>query len=689
MKIGQIIAKHKKLIVLICLVLLVPSVFGYINTRINYDVVSYLPDSLETVKGQDVMVDEFGTGAFSLVVVEDMELKDIEKLRADMMKVDHVDDILWYGSLVDISVPMDILPDDIREVFDKDNDTLMVVFFDDITSSDNTMESMEQLRKVVTKDCYISGMAGIVTDIKDLFLQEMPVYVAIAAALSLVVLILTLDSFVVPFLFLFSIGVAIIYNLGSNIFLGQISYITQALVAVLQLGVTMDYSIFLLNSYEENKRLAPGNNEEAMAKAIHATFQSVVGSSITTVAGFIALLFMTYTLGKDIGIVMAKGVIIGVICCVTLLPALILIFDKWIDKTTHKSLIPDLSRISGWLTKHYRIFIVLFILILPVAYIGNHNVNVYYNLDETLPADLDSSKAKVKLDETFALNSVYIIMMDSQMEAKDKSDMLDQINDLDGVKAALGIPSIVGTAIPDSMIPADATEMLKNDKHELAFVCSDYKTASDELNTQIGKVSKIVKSYDKNSIIIGEGPLTKDLIDITDIDLKNVNVVSIAAIFIIILIIFKSISLPVILVAVIEFAIMINMAFSYYTGVELPFIASIIIGTIQLGATVDYAILMTTKYQNARLAGVPKKEAVAQAHLSSMKSVIVSGLSLFAATIGVKLYSRIDIIGSICELLSRGAVISTIVVLTVLPAMFMVFDRVICKTTWDFRRKKE
>ncbi|MDO4942364.1 MAG: MMPL family transporter [Lachnospiraceae bacterium] len=688
MRIGHFIAKHKKLIALICLLLLIPSVLGYVKTRINYDVVSYLPGNLETMKGQDIMVDEFGTGAFSMVIVEGMEPKEVVNLKKDMMKVEHVKDILWYDSLVDISVPMDMIPDDLRENFDKGDDTMMIVFYDNITSSDDTMDAVANLRKVVSKDVYISGMAGIVTDIKDLFLQEMPIYVAVAASLSLAVLILTLDSFVVPFLFLFSIGTAILYNLGSNVFLGEISYITQALVAVLQLGVTMDYSIFLLNSYEDNKKRLNGDNEEAMAQAISATFKSVLGSSVTTVAGFIALLFMTYTLGKDIGIVMAKGVIIGVICCVTFLPSLILIFDKWIDKTTHRSLIPDLSGLSDFLTKHYKVFILIFIVMLPIAYYGNNHVNVYYNLDETLPADLLSSKAKVKLDDTFQMNSAYVIMMDSSMEQKDKSDMIDQLEEVKGVKFALGIPSIVGNAVPESMIPSKATEMLRSDKHELAFICSDYKTASDELNDQIDSVQSIIKSYDKDAILVGEGPLTKDLIDITDIDLQHVNVVSIAAILMIIMLVFKSISLPIILVSVIEFAIMINMAVPYYTGVQLPFIASIIIGTIQLGATVDYAILMTTKYQEARLNGVPKKEAVSQAHRFSIKSIIISGLSLFAATIGVRLYSRIDIIGSICALLSRGAIISTVVVLTVLPAMFMVFDKLICMTTLEFRRKK-
>lgn len=687
MKIGHFIAKHKKLIAAICLLLLIPSVFGYVDTRINYDVLSYLPDSLETVSGQDIMVDEFGMGAFSMVIVEGMEPKEVVSLKEEMLKVDHVEDIVWYDNFVDISVPMEMIPDDLREAFNKGDATMMVALFDDTTSSDDTMEAVSQLRKVVSKDCFISGMSGIVTDIKNLALQEMPIYVVIAATLSLLVLMGTMESFVVPFLFLFSIGAAILYNLGSNIFLGEISYITQALTAVLQLGVTMDYSIFLLNSYEENKKIYRADKEEAMAHAISKTFTSVLGSSVTTVAGFLALMFMTFALGRDIGIVMSKGVIIGVICCVTLLPSLILIFDKWIERTSHKPLIPDLSKISAFLTKHYRIFILLFICILPVAYYGNKHVEVYYNLDQSLPKDLDSSKANAKLDHSFHMNNIYIAMLDKNLSAKDKSSMMDDIDQVNGIKTSLGIPSIVGAAIPDDMLPEQVTEMLRSDKHELIFICSDYKSATDQVNHQIQEIGRIVKSYDKDAIIIGEAPLMKDLADVTNVDLANVNMVSILAIFIIIMLVFKSISLPVILVFVIEFAIFINMAIPYYSGIELPFVASIVIGTIQLGATVDYAILMTTRYQNERLAGVGKKEAIMIAHNTSMKSVLTSGLSLFAATFGVACYSRIDMIGSICTLLARGAVISTIVVLTVLPALFTVFDPLICKTTLAFRRK--
>lgn len=688
MKIGHFIAKHKKFIALLCVLLLIPSAIGYVKTRVNYDVLSYLPKSLDTMSGQDTMVEEFGMGAFSMVIVEGMEPKDVVALKEDMLKVDHVEDILWYDSFADISVPMEMLPDNLRDAFNHDDATMMVALFDDTTSADDTMEAVTELRKIASKDCFISGMSGIVTDIKDVFLQEMAVYVVIAAVLSLVVLLLSMESFVVPFLFLFSIGAAIVYNLGSNIFLGEISYITQALVAVLQLGVTMDYSIFLLNSYEANKKEYGDDKEEAMAQAIHETFRSVVGSSVTTVAGFIALLFMTFALGRDIGIVMAKGVIIGVLCCVTLLPSLILLFDKWIDKTTHKTLIPDLSGISNFLTKHYRVFILLFVIILPIAYYGNRNVDIYYNLDKHLPSDLPSSQANKKLDEDFHMNNVFIAMLDKNISSKDKADLMDDLDDIKGVKSSLGISSMVGSSIPESMLPGEATEMLRSDKHELVFIISDYKTATDQVNEQIDQVTKVIKSYDKSAILVGEAPLTKDLQDITDIDLAHVNTISVLAIFVIVMLVFKSISLPAILVSVIEFAIFINMAIPYYMGTELPFVASIIIGTIQLGATVDYAILMTSKYQDARLAGVPKKEAIIEAHRTSIKSIIVSGCSLFAATFGVGCYSRIDIIGSICTLLSRGAIISMIVVLAVLPAMFMVFDKLICMTTLEFRRKK-
>lgn len=687
-KIGKFIAKHKYLILVISLILLVPSAIGYVKTRINYDILSYLPKTLETVDGQDVMVDEFGMGAFSMVVVEGMDNKDILKLEEKMEAVDHVEEVLWYGDAMDISVPTDMLPSTLKDALFNGDATLMIALFDDTTSSDDTMNAVEELRSVVGKQCYISGMAGVVTDIKNLSIAEMPVYVAIAAVLSFLVLCLTMDSFFVPVLFLFSIGVGIVYNLGSNIFLGEISYITQALTAVLQLGVTMDYSIFLLSRYEENKKKA-SDRETAMADAIAATFTSVAGSSVTTVAGFAALMFMTFALGRDLGIVMIKGVIIGVICCVTLLPALILIFEKLIDKTTHKPLMPTMKRLSDFITRHHIVWLVVFLVMLVPAVYGNNNVKLYYNIDKGLPASLDSSKANEKLSKDFDMKSVYMVLLKDGLSSKEKSTLLNEIEDVKGVKWALGLDSVMGGLVPEDILPSDLRKTLQTDNYEIQFVCSDYSAATDEANAQIKKITKLVKSYNEESMVIGEAPLMKDLQDVTDVDLVMVNTISIIAIFIIIMIVFKSISLPVILVAVIEFAICVNMAIPYYMGTELPFVASIVIGTIQLGATVDYAILMTSRYKTERMAGLSKNEAIKVAHRTSMKPVITSGISFFAATFGVGLYSSIDMISSITALLSRGAIISTVVVLVLLPTMFKIFDKVICYTTIGMRPKKD
>lgn len=688
-KLGKFIARHSKLILVICVLLLIPSSYGMAKTRINYDVLSYLPESLETVEGQNILVDEFGMGAFSMVVVEDMQMKDVQKLETDLEEIDHVKDVLWYDDALDINIPTEMLPSDIKDALFQGNATLLIALFDDSTSADNTMDAITEMRKVVNKQCFVSGMSSVVTDIKSLFQQEMPIYVAIAAILSLVVLCFTMNSLMVPVLFLLSIGMAILYNLGSNIFLGEISYITQALTAILQLGVTMDYSIFLLNSYEENKHRYPGDNQRAMAHAISNTFKSVVGSSVTTIAGFIALCFMTFTLGKDIGVVMAKGVILGVICCVTLLPSLILVFDKAIDKTAHRSLLPNLDGVSNFITKHYPVFFIIFLVMLLPAIYGNNNVKVYYRIDESLPADLQSAIANKKLDEDFNMNSVHMVLLKNGLSAKEKSQMLEDIQDVDGVKWALGMNSLIGANFPESMIPADATKMLKGDNYELEFICSDYKTATEEVNNQITQINDIVKGYSEDSMVIGEAPLTKDLVDVTDVDFRNVSIASIAAIFLIILLVFRSISVPFILVAVIEFAIFINMAVPYYTGVTIPFVSSVVIGTIQLGATVDYAILMTTKYQKERVNGKSKREAVSSAHRSSIKSILISGCSFFAATFGVGLYSNIDMISSICNLLSRGAVVSTIVVICILPAMFMIFDKVIIHTSLGFKPAKQ
>ena len=683
-KIGKAIAKGRYLIFILALALLVPSAIGYLNTRVNYDILSYLPESLETVSGQDIMVDEFGMGAFSMVIVEGMDNKDAAALEADLETINHVKEVLWYDDMLDLSVPVSMIPDSIRDAFFQGDATMMIALFDNTTSADETMEAITDMRKMVGKDCFISGMSGVVTDIKNLALQEMPVYVVIAAVLSLLVLLLTTDSFVLPFIFLSSIGFAVVYNMGTNIFLGQISYITQALVAVLQLGVTMDYSIFLLHSYEEAKPNYENRND-AMAEAIANTFISVAGSSVTTVAGFAALIFMTFELGRDLGIVMIKGVVIGVICCVTVLPSMILIFEKAIDKTRHKPLLPSMDKISDFIIKHSWIWLILFVVAFVPALNGNNGVELYYNIDSGLPDTLDSAIANKKLSDEFHMSNVHLIMVDSSLDAKSKKEILNKVEDVDGVKWALGLNSVTGEMIPDSMVPKKLTSKLKSDNYEIMFVCSDYSAATDEVNAQIASINDIVKSYDPTGMVIGEAPLMKDLEDTTSVDLVTVNTVSILAIFVIVMIVFKSISLPAILVTVIEFAIFVNMAFSYYRGISQPFVAPIVVGTIQLGATVDYAILMTNRYKTERMAGREKHEAISIAHKTSFKSILTSGLSLFAATIGVALYSNIDMIRSIVILLCRGAIISMIIVLVLLPAMLTLFDKVICYTTIGMR----
>ena len=687
-KVGKWIARHRVLMLIIGFLLVIPSAIGMAKTRVNYDLLSYLPEHLETVKGQDILVDEYGMGAFSMVVVENMEMKDVQKLEEQFSEVPHVKDVLWYDDVADISLPVEMLPKDIREGFFKGDATMMIALFDNTTSSDDAMEAVTEMRKIANSQCFISGMTGVVTDIKNIALQELPVYVVIAAVLSLVVLELTGTSFVVPFLFLLSIGLAILYNLGSNIFLGETSYITKALTAVLQLGVTMDYSIFLLNSYEENKKRFPDDKERAMGHAISNTFKSVAGSSVTTVAGFIALCVMTFALGRDLGVVMAKGVLIGVVCCVTVLPSLVLVFDKPIEKTKHKPLMSNMDKPSAFITKHYKVWIIIFLVLLFPAIYGNNHTQIYYNIAESLPSTLDSNVANDELKKDFQLSNMHMILMDKNMDGLNKQKMFDAIDDIEGVKWTISLNSLVGPTIPESMILADLKDIFQSDQYELAFVCSEYGSATDEVNAQIASIQEVVKQYDSTGMVIGEAPLMKDLQDVTDVDLVNVNVLSIAAIFVIILIIFKSISLPVILVAVIEFAIMINMAIPYYQGVSLPFVASIVIGAIQLGATVDYAILMTTRYQKERQNGKDKMEAISIAHKTSMPSIISSGLSFFAATFGVSLYSQVEMIGAICTLLARGAIISMIVVVMILPAMFMIFDKVICKTSIGFLKKK-
>ena len=687
-KVGKWIAKHKVLIVLIGLVLLVPSVIGIAATRVNYDILSYLPESLETVEGQDIMVDEFGMGAFSMVVVENMDMKDVAALKAKFEDIDHVEDVLWYDSVADLSFPVDMLPAKIKNVFFKGDATMMIALFDNTTSSDAAMEAVTEMRKVATKECYISGMSGVVTDIKNVALEEMPIYVVVAAVLSFLVLCLFMDSLVVPVLFLLSVGLAVLYNLGSNIFLGSVCYITKSLTAVLQLGVTMDYSIFLLNSFEAYKKKYE-DKDRAMAHAIADTFKSVAGSSVTTIAGFLALCVMTFALGRDMGIVMAKGVVIGVICCITILPAMILLFDRAIEKTRHKALIPNLDRASEFITKHYKVWIIIFLVMLFPAIYGNNHTQIYYNIDKSLPSTLPSNVANDKLKDEFDMSTVHMVLLKNGLDSQQKTEMLDRMDKVDGVKWALGLNSFIGPTFPESMLPSDLKSMLASDDYEIQFICSEYSSATDECNAQLAEIQKIVKEYSPESMVIGEAPLMKDLQDTTDVDLQRVNILSIAAIFVIILLVFKSISLPFILVAVIEFAIFVNMAIPYYQGVTLPFVASIVIGAIQLGATVDYAILMTSNYQKQRHLGKSKKESVSIAHKFSMKSIIISGCSFFAATFGVALYSKVDMIGSICTLLARGAVVSTIVVLLVLPAMFMIFDPIIVHTSKGFLPDKK
>ena len=688
---GKWVVKHRSLILIIGILLLIPSAFGYFHTRVNYDILNYLPDEIDTMKGQEIMVDEFGTGAFSMCVVEGMSDKDISKMRKEMCKVDGVKDVLWYDSFLDLSVPVEMLPDSIKDVFiNKDADsTILFVLYPNSISADETMDAIENLRKVMNKQCYLSGMSAVVTDTKNLSNKETPIYVLIAVILSTIVLALAMDSAIIPVFFLLSIGMAIVYNLGTNVFKGEISYVTQALAAVLQLGVTMDYSIFLWHSYEEKQQVYPGEKGRAMAHAISNTISSVVGSSITTVAGFIALCFMSFTLGMDLGVVMAKGVVFGVICCVTVLPSMILIFDNAIEKTKHKVILPDLSGISKWVTQHFYIFLILFfVLIGPAVYGYTHNT-VYYDLAGTLPESLESITANNKLEEQYHMGATHMVLLDANTSTKDVVKMTKEMEKVDGVKAVLGLDSIVGSTIPKDMLPDQIREVFESGKYKMLLIMSEYKVASDEVNEQCDTLKQMVKDCDENGMLIGEAPCTKDLIEITDEDFKMVSAVSIGVIFIIIAFVFKSISLPIILVAVIEFAIFINMGIPTYTKTAIPFIASIVIGTIQLGATVDYAILMTNKYKRARHNGLAKKEAVIEGMKGSVQSIIVSALSFFAATFGVGMYSNIDMISSLCTLMARGALISMVVVILLLPTMFMIFDKVIIHTSAGFINKEK
>ena len=692
LKFGRGVVKHRVLILILAVLLMVPAVFGMANTRINYDMLDYLPKDMDTVIGQNILLEDFGKGAFSFVIVEGMEPKDVAVLREKISQVDHVDTVLWYDSLADLSIPMELLPQKYYDIFNSGDATMMAVFFDTSTSADATMEAITEIRNIAGKQCFVSGMSALVTDLKALCEKEEPIYVAIAVLCACGAMMLLLDSWLIPFVFLACMGVTILYNMGTNYFMGEISYITKALAAVLQLAVTMDYSIFLWHSYCEEKT-RKDSREEAMAQAVADTVTSVVGSSATTIAGFLALCFMSYTMGVDLGIVMAKGVLLGVLGSVTILPALILVLDKPLEKTRHRSLIPKMDKVAGFITSKYWIFLVLFLVILVPAVIGYTNTPVYYDFTNILSGDIDPEdvrflEANEKLNEDFGVASTHMILCRSDLPGKDAQKMLKEIEDLDGVEYALGLDSLLGGRLPEEVLPESLVEVLKSDRYQLMLVNSSYRVSTDDCNRQIDEINAIIKKYDEGAMLIGEAPCTKDLISVTDHDFEVVNWISIGAIFLIIALVLKSASLPFILVAVIEFAIFINLGLPYYTGQELVFIAPICISTIQLGSTVDYAILMTTRYKKERRDGQDKKGAVTTALAASMPSILVSALGFFAATFGVAVYSNIDIIGSMCNLMARGAIISMLSVIFVLPSMLMLLDGLILRTGLGFRNKQ-
>lgn len=690
-KFGKLIVKLRIPILILSVLLLIPAAIGYFNTKVNYDILYYLPGDIDTMKGQDILLDDFGKGAYAMVVVDGMNKKNVSELVKKVEKVDHVASVISYNGIVGDGVPSEILPDKFRSYFENDDSgaTLFAIFFDDTTSSTETMDAIEELRDVTDKQCYIAGMSAVVTDTKSMSEKETPIYVLVAVLLVCVVLAIFMDSFLVPVLFMLSIGMAIVYNLGTNIFLGEVSYITKALAAVLQLGVTLDYSIFLWHSYKEEKEKNPGDHKEAMAVAIGNTLTSVVGSSITTVAGFVALCFMSFTLGLDLGIVMAKGVIFGVIGCVTILPSLILTFDKALEKTMHKEIMPNFDKPARWIVKHSWLFLIVFLGLLYPAIYGYNHTKVYYDLSDTLPDKLNCSQANKLLAENFdKTNSIYMILADTNLSKDDSIAMIDEIKELDGISTAMSLDSVVGAELPTEMLPDSLVSELKGNEYQIMMISTNYAIASDEINDQIDKVDEIAKKYDAKSMVIGEAPCTKDLITITDKDFKTVSIVSIAAIFVIIFVVLKSISLPVILVAAIEFAIFVNMGIPYFTGTSIPFISSVVIGTIQLGATVDYAILMTTRYKRERAAGESKKEAISIALGTSIPSIIVSALGFFAATFGVGMIASVDMISSLCILMARGAIISMLVVIFILPSLFVLFDKLIINTSIGFKSKK-
>ena len=689
-KFGKVIVKLRIPILILSFLLLIPSAIGYFNTRVNYDILYYLPNEIETMQGQDILMDDFNKGAYAMVVVQNMDTKSTDRLIKKVENVDHVAQVISYTGIVGEDVPSEIVPSKFRKYFENDSTdtTLFAIFFDNTTSSDDTMNAIIQIREQTEGQAFISGMSAVVTDTKNLSEKETPLYVLIAVVLVCIVLAIFMDSFLVPVFFMISIGMAIVYNLGSNILLGEVSYITKALAAVLQLGVTLDYSIFLWHSYKEMKEIYPDDHKEAMAVAIGNTLTSVVGSSITTVAGFIALCFMSFTLRLDLGIVMAKGVVFGVIGCVTILPSLILTFDRALEKTMHREIMPNFDKLATFIVNHSWIFVIVFVVLLGPAIYGQNHTSVYYDLSDTLPDDLACSQANKKLEENFDMNSIYMILADSSMSTDTANEMLDKLGDVDGVQFALGLDTALKSGIPQEFLPAKTVSELKGEDYQIMMIATDYKIASDEINNQISKVNNIVKSYDSKAMVVGEAPCTKDLITITDKDFKTVSAVSIVAIFVIILFVLKSISLPIILVSAIEFAIFVNMGIPYFTHTQIPFIASVVIGTIQLGATVDYAILMTTRYKKERSQGYAKKEAIQIALSTSIPSIIVSALGFFAATFGVGCIASVDMIGSLCTLMARGAIISMFVVIFILPSLFVLCDKLIINTSIGFKPKK-
>ena len=686
MRFSKAVVRGRVAILILTVLLMIPAVFGMLGTRINYDMLNYLPDDMDTVIGQNALLEDFGKGAFSFIVVENMPEKDVAALQEKLESVEHVETVLWYNSLMDTSIPMQLLPDKLYDAFNTGDATMMAIFFDTSTSADETMDAIREIRSIAGKQCFVSGMSALVTDLKDLCEQEEPIYVAIAVVLACVAMMLFLDSWLIPFVFLASIGAAILLNLGSNWFMGEISYITKALSAVLQLAVTMDYSIFLWHSYNEQRAIYP-DKCEAMAHAISATLTSVVGSSITTIAGFLALCFMSFTLGRDLGIVMAKGVLLGVLSCVTVLPSLILLLDKPLQKTRHRSILPKMDGLAKGVTKVFPVFLALFVVLAPVFYFAYDKTNdeVYYDMGQCLPEDMEYVIANSKLSEEFDIASTHMLLVDASLPSKQVRSMISDMEQVDGVKYVLGLESVVGAGVPEEILPDSVRSILKSDKWELLLINSEYKVASDEVNAQIDSLNAILKKYDPTGMLIGEAPCMKDMIETTDHDFKVVNAVSILAIFLIILLVERSISLPFLLIAVIELAIFINLGLPHFLGQSLPFIAPICISTIQLGATVDYAILMTTRYKAERLAGKEKRPAVITALSTSIPSIIVSGMGLFAATFGVAIYSDIDIISSMCMLMARGAIVSMLCVILILPALLLLCDRLVCATTLGMR----